>query len=520
MAKAQLWKTVIRQLLSFRGVALVSLVAVVALVSACISVLLESRHELIRRADMMAGNVLVLADQTVQIEIGRYDTRLLDIITDLHDSGTADGHATPTGDQLFGGAALRNSIGDIIIIGAHGDILTSSRPDLTPQYAAALPGILMRPGTGPNGLAISTIPPNGQRQPLLALTRRCLPGACGPAAGIVAMLPMSWIQGVFDGIDLGPNGAIALVDGTGTLLARKPALPRKIGHSFGRPKIIDEIPRDRPVRYQKRSITDGLHRRVTAGWVGDFPLIVFVGISTSDILRAWTDLAGVTIFAVVVLSGGLIVLTVLLARQLRRKTQVDLQLVSANAQLAELARTDPLTGLLNRRGFDDNLDREWRRCRRAGKPISLLMLDADHFKQYNDRFGHQAGDGVLRALAECVLTRIRRPGDIAARYGGEEFSVVLPDTDSQAALRIAETIRASVESMGIPHGMPGAVVTVSIGMSHALPGAAPVGGAPAGSPDELLAVADAALYESKAMGRNRVTTRPVTLQPAAERART
>jgi diguanylate cyclase (GGDEF)-like protein len=513
MAMAKLWERGIRPFRSFRGVALVSLLAVAALVSACISVLLESRHELIRRADMMAGNILVLADQTVQIEIGRYDTRLLDIITDLHDADTAEGHATLTGDQLFGGAALRNSIGDIIIIGVHGNVLTSSRPDLTAQYEAALPGIVMHPGTGPNGIAISTVLLNGQKQPLLALTRRCLPGACGPASGIVAMLPMSWIQGVFDGIDLGPNGAIALVDGSGTLLARKPMLPGKIGHSFRRPQIIDEIPRARSMRYQKRSITDGLYRRVTVGWVGGLPLIVFVGISTSDILHAWTNLAGVTIFAMTVLSGGLVVLTVLLARQLHRKTQVDLQLVSANTQLAELARTDPLTGLLNRRGFDDNLDREWRRCRRAGKPISLLMLDADHFKQYNDRFGHQAGDGILRALAECVLTKIRRPGDIAARYGGEEFSVVLPDTDAPAALRIAETIRAAVETMGIPHGTPGAVVTVSIGVSHALP-------SPQGSAEELLAVADAALYESKAMGRNRVTTRPVTLQPAAEPART
>jgi diguanylate cyclase (GGDEF)-like protein len=513
MGQAKLWERVVRLFLSFRGVALVSLVAVIVLVSACISVLLESRHELIRRADMMAGNILVLADQTVQIEIGRYDTRLLDIITDLHDADTTGSHATPTGDQLFGGAALRNSIGDIIIIGAKGHVLSSSRPDLTPYYAAALPGILMQPGTGPNGMAISTILMNGQRPPLLALTRLCLPGACGPAVGIVAMLPMSWIQGVFDGIDLGRNGVIALVDGSGTLLARKPAAANKTGHSFERQMIIAKIPRDKAVRFQKRSLTDGLHRRITAGWVGGLPLVVFVAISTSDILSAWTNLAGVTIFAVLVLSAGLIALTVLLARQLRRKTQVDRQLVAANAQLAELARTDPLTGLFNRRGFDDNLDREWRRCRRGGKPISLLMLDADHFKLYNDHFGHQAGDGVLRALAECVLTKIRRPGDIAARYGGEEFSIVLPDTDAQAALRIAEAIRAAVEAMGIPHGMTGAVVTVSIGMSYALPGAQ-------GSADELLAVADAALYESKATGRNRVTTRPVTPQPAAAGAPT
>jgi diguanylate cyclase (GGDEF)-like protein len=265
--------------------------------------------------------------------------------------------------------------------------------------------------------------------------------------------------------------------------------------------------------YEKRSLSDGLNRRVTAGWVGTLPLIVFVGISTADILNAWTDLATVTIFALVMLSAGLVGLTVLLARQIRRKTQVDRQLVTVNAQLAELAQTDPLTGLLNRRGFDSNLAREWRRCRRAGKPLSLLMLDADHFKQYNDHFGHQAGDGVLRALADCIQATIRRPGDIAARYGGEEFSIVLPDTDGASACRIAELIRTRIEQLGMPHPGAGTVVTVSIGVSHSQPG-------PTGSAEELLAVADAALYESKALGRNRVTVRAVTPQPAAEQART
>jgi diguanylate cyclase (GGDEF)-like protein len=513
MARSQLKEWVARPFLSFRGVALVSLVAIVVLVSACVSVLLESRHELIRRADMMASNILVLADQTVQIEVGRYDTRLLDIITDLHDADSAKTAAIPTGDELFGGAALRNSIGDIIVVGKDGKVLLSSRPTLTPAYAAALPQILTEPGSESNGMAISTILLGGQASPLIAVARRCLPGACGPAAAVIAMLPMSWIQGVFDGIVLGRNGAIALVDSSGTLLARQPPLQREMGRAMEGRALIAKIPHGRFFLYEKRSLTDGLNRRVTAGWVGTLPLIVFVGISTADILNAWTDLATVTIFALVMLSAGLVGLTVLLARQIRRKTQVDRQLVTVNAQLAELAQTDPLTGLLNRRGFDSNLAREWRRCRRAGKPLSLLMLDADHFKQYNDHFGHQAGDGVLRALADCIQATIRRPGDIAARYGGEEFSIVLPDTDGASACRIAELIRTRIEQLGMPHPGAGTVVTVSIGVSHSQPG-------PTGSAEELLAVADAALYESKALGRNRVTMRAVTPQPAAEQART
>jgi diguanylate cyclase (GGDEF)-like protein len=193
--------------------------------------------------------------------------------------------------------------------------------------------------------------------------------------------------------------------------------------------------------------------------------------------------------------------------------KVDRQLESANTLLAELARTDGLTKLLNRRGFDESLAREWRRCHRNGKPMSLLMLDADHFKSYNDRFGHQAGDGVLRALGACILANIRRPGDVAARYGGEEFTVVLPDTDLEGAGQIAEAIRAAAEALAIPNVPDGPVVTLSIGVSVAEAGTSMTA-------EDLLTLADAALYESKATGRNRVTLRSATPQPAAEPART
>jgi diguanylate cyclase (GGDEF)-like protein len=327
------------------------------------------------------------------------------------------------------------------------------------------------------------------------------------------MLPMPWIQGVFEGLVLGRDGAIALTDASGRLLARKPALPGATGHAFEPESLIARIPRTGDTVYNQASTPDGRQYRMTAGWIDGLPLLVFVSISRAEILSDWSHLASVIILAVVVLSAGLVTLTLLLAREVHRKMKVDQQLLSANAQLAELARTDGLTGLLNRRGFDESLSREWRRCHRNGKPISLMMIDADHFKVFNDRFGHQSGDGVLRALGTCILGRIRRPGDVAARYGGEEFAVVLPDTDLAGASKVAETIRAGVEALVIPHGAEApVVVTVSIGVSFA------AAGGPA-SADDLVAAADAALYESKATGRNRVTARSATPQPAAEPAR-
>lgn len=511
MGTAELKQRTVRTILSFRGVAVITLAATVMLVFACVSVLLETRHELVRRADIMAANVLLLADQAVQIEVDRYDVRLLNIAVELHNA-VVDGQQTapPSREALFGGPAASSSLGDIMIIDPRGAVIASSRPDLTPQYKLALPTIMATTTESATGLAASTVLLPGSGQPLIALTRHCLPGACGAAAAVVAMLPMSWIQGVFDGLVLGRGGAIALVDSSGTLLARQPVLPGMIGHVTELASNIARVPPFEAAIHLPHSTIEDRCCRMTAGWVGDFPLLVFVSIAKSDILRGWSHLAFVTIFAVVVLSAGMVGLMLLLARQVRRKMKVDRELLRANAQLEELAHTDALTGLSNRRGFDVNLAREWRRCRRAGKPISLLMIDADHFKVYNDQFGHQAGDVVLRALAVSMLGHIRRPGDVAARYGGEEFAIVLPDTDLAAATRIAEAIRAGIEALGIPDPQRGCM-TVSIGLSCAAPGNG-------GAADELLAAADAALYESKATGRNRVTVRQVTPLPAAAQA--
>ena len=512
MAKAALRERFTRQWLTLRGVAFVSIAAIAVLCAGCLSVLFQSRLELVRRADIMAGNILLLADQTVEIEVRRYDLRLLDVIADLHDPAISSGGGVLPDASLFGGLALRNSIGDIVVLDAHGKVLASSRPGLTTAYAMALP-LILSDGPSNSALGVSTVLLGNGGQPLIALVRRCAPGACGNAAGVVAMLPMEWIQNVFDGLVLGRDGAIALTDGSGTLLARQPELPGAVGRVFEQKRLIARIHPTGATVYNRRSGIDGRRSRVTAGWINGLPLIVFVSISTADILRGWSHLAFVIIFAVVVLSGGLVALTLLLARQVHRKMQVDRQLLSANMLLAELARTDGLTGLLNRRGFDESLAREWRRCHRNGKPLSLLMLDADHFKAYNDRFGHQAGDAVLRALSACILANIRRPGDVAARYGGEEFAVVLPDTDPAGATKIAEAVRAGVEALAIPHTASAATVTLSVGVSFATAGS----GATA---DDLLAAADAALYASKAAGRNRVTLLPATPQPAVEPAQT
>ena len=167
--------------------------------------------------------------------------------------------------------------------------------------------------------------------------------------------------------------------------------------------------------------------------------------------------------------------------------------------LRSLSFLDGLTGIANRRRFDDAMTREWRRCTRSHLPLSLIILDVDHFKAYNDEYGHKAGDECLRLVAELLADRARRPSDLVARYGGEEFVCLLPETDGTGAIRVAEGFRAAVAEQRIPHAQSPVApfVTISLGVATVTPSAD-------GSPERLAEMADQLLYRAKRAGRNRV----------------
>ncbi len=193
-----------------------------------------------------------------------------------------------------------------------------------------------------------------------------------------------------------------------------------------------------------------------------------------------------------------------------RKLAED-RLAAASRELARQASSDGLTGIANRRRLDETLDLEWRRASRDRRPLSLLMIDVDCFKAYNDRYGHQQGDHVLRAVAAAITRSVRRPGDLVARYGGEEFAVLLADTAASGTAGLAEKVRAAVEGLGIAHAdnLSAACVTVSVGTATSHPGHQDIGV----SQETLVAAADAALYGAKRAGRNRVLA---SAQPTPE----
>ncbi|HET7716386.1 MAG TPA: diguanylate cyclase [Bauldia sp.] len=181
------------------------------------------------------------------------------------------------------------------------------------------------------------------------------------------------------------------------------------------------------------------------------------------------------------------------------RKRAELAQSDVNRRLEQLARLDGLTRLTNRRAFDEALENEYRRSVRNGTPLSLLLIDVDHFKAFNDTYGHPAGDDCLKAVAGVLTRTLNRPGDFAARYGGEEFAVILPDTDRGGAVAIAEAIRRSLRDLAIAHQRsPTGLLTLSVGVSTF------GGGNSAGSVETLVAEADEALYAAKAAGRDRV----------------
>lgn len=250
--------------------------------------------------------------------------------------------------------------------------------------------------------------------------------------------------------------------------------------------------------YAARSSIDGTVRLYTFQRIPGTPLIAVVAPAESDILagsRRMNWMVGVSTASIGI---AFCVVVWLLAFALREhvKTQV---------LLTELTQTDPLTGVKNRRALDEFLANEWERLRRNDSCLSVLFIDADHFKQYNDRYGHAQGDLALKHLAACIRQHAIRRGDLTARYGGEEFVVVLPDTDEAGAMQVAEAIRHEVENGSIGNSGTLARFTVSIGCATGRR-------AHPRSLAELTNNADSALYVAKRGGRNAVVSAENQLQ--------
>ncbi|WP_248928114.1 sensor domain-containing diguanylate cyclase [Paenibacillus hamazuiensis] len=190
------------------------------------------------------------------------------------------------------------------------------------------------------------------------------------------------------------------------------------------------------------------------------------------------------------------------AAELRLKEEFG-NLQEMNRKLMEQSRQDGLTGVANRRSFEETFERTWKESLRTGTPLSVIMCDIDHFKAYNDRFGHQMGDACLKEMANALRSALKRPNDFIARYGGEEFVILLPDTDEFGMSVVAERIHEAVLALAIPHGAQNdsGLMTVSLGAAVTVPQSD-------GNPQDILEAADRGLYQAKKFGRNRTEFYP------------
>ncbi len=317
----------------------------------------------------------------------------------------------------------------------------------------------------------------------IVLSRRISDSDSGFMGVVAGSIRFSYFHELFERLGLDPEDTITVLKRDRTIIMRRPFDLDIIGKSLN----------DRPdwkadnlragTAFSGQGPVDPTPRLYARSGDGG-PVFVVAGKPLSAVFALWQKEA-VRIGAVV-LALALFVLgsTLVLAREIGRRAE-------AESKLEELATTDALTGLKNRRKFDHVIDSEWRRAMRQKMPVALLMIDADHFKAYNDTFGHQAGDQVLVGIAICISDSVRRAGDCAARYGGEEFAVLLPNTSAADALKIAETVRVKVQGWSDDQ----ATSTVSCGIASLVPSAGM-------DWSVLVAAADKALYAAKAGGRN------------------
>jgi diguanylate cyclase (GGDEF)-like protein len=459
-----------------------SVLTVIGFSAICASVMLDMRRGEEELARQTLENLASGIDADINRNIELYDLSLRAVASNLVMPEIKDVSKEIRHLILFDHAATAKHFGAIQVFDAQGKLtIDASSLDPIPDNRSDEEYFKAHLDKPDAGLFISR--PMLHRGAYSIVLSRRITGADGSFQGVVTgSIRFSYFHDLFGRLQLGADDVITVFRRDGTVIMRTPFDLDVIGQNLSQVPGLQQVLTEPAGSYSRPSVVDGLTRLFVWRNSGS-SLVVQVGKRLDNILSLWHRQVmriGAIMTALILFVLGT---TLFLAREIGRRAQ-------AEERLEELATTDALTGLKNRRKFDTDIDFEWRRAARNGTPVALLMLDADHFKSYNDTWGHQAGDQVLVGIAICISDAVRRAGDCPARFGGEEFAVLLPGLSNVEAFRLAETIRLKVE-----HWSEDPVSTVSIGVASMIPSA---------SLDwsDLIEAADRALYAAKANGRN------------------
>nr|WP_311529690.1 sensor domain-containing diguanylate cyclase [uncultured Ralstonia sp.] len=483
-----------RRLTAPRVIVVAGVVIALSMVAICAMVLYQSRLDAMARAAETSRNLALLAERDIERNFELYALSLQAVVDGVNDAEVMAASPRLRGFALFDRAATATYLGSMLVLDAQGNVVIDSANEIPRKANFSDREYFKVQRDNPNaGLYVGD--PYSSRlrdgSPSIPLTRR-LSRPDGSFAGIVLIaVQLEYFHKLFAALSLGPHGSVALIARDGAMIMRQPYDVNVIGRNIRSASTFQKFLSAPEGSFSDTSILDGVERLYYFKNLPDLPFIIMVAQAHADIYAAWERRALTIASLMAALALGFIGLSFAFAAQLRRRMR-------AESELAMLARTDGLTGLNNRRTLGEILDQEWRRAKRTRGVLSLLFVDIDWFKLYNDTYGHQAGDDALAAVAKCIGDNIRRPTDSAARYGGEEFIVVLPDTSPEGAASIAEKIRAAISNLAIEHrGSEYGRVTASIG-------------AAAWTPEQdvdvsaVIRAADEALYDAKATGRNRV----------------
>jgi diguanylate cyclase (GGDEF)-like protein len=456
----------------------------------------NDRENAWEHAEQSGNNLLLAMRSDIFRTLTLYDLSLNGVADGLRLPGIQDIDPKLRHALLFDRAATAEYLGSLLVLNTAGDIIYDSASPVPRQANLADRDYFRVHRDNPDAGLYLSVPYKSRLRAgdeSIAISRR-LSNPDGSFAGVVmGAIRLAYFRDRFHQLQLDPESTIILFRDDGVLLMRTPYNEADIGRDMSSSANVRRFRSEGAGHFAGTSAIDGIERLYSFSSVNGLPLILAMAASTHELMSPWRQRALVLAPITLLLCCAILALTVMFQRELQARR-------IAEAELALQARTDALTGLANRRCFDQNLQKEWRAAYRDRAPLALLFIDVDNFKAYNDHYGHPVGDTLLVRLAGLIDANSGRPRDFSARYGGEEFTVLLPDTTLKNGLVVADQIRQAVADSRIAHsGTEAGIVTISVGLAAMVPDH----DEPAAT---LISRADAALYRAKILGRNRCET--------------